>query len=106
MDNSWRWLTVSPQGHDVCNIVINRAPNAELQALIGKQSAPPNTPAFIIETDDFETQYAAWQAKGVDFVEESMTMPWGTMVSFRDPWGNQLLLMQSNPDFTEGMIGM
>lgn len=104
MDNGWRWLTVSPQGHETCNIVINKASNDEERAIVGKQSAGPFTPVFIIETDDFAAKHADWKAKGVDFVEEPMTMPWGSMASFRDPWGNLLMLMQSNPAFTDGKI--
>ena len=106
LDNGWRWVTVSPQGHEACNIVINKASNEEEQAIIGKQSAGDLTPVFIIETDDFQKQYDAWKAKGVNFIEEPMTMEWGTMASFRDPWGNLLLLMQSNPDYTLGMVEM
>ncbi|WP_167590502.1 VOC family protein [Oceanidesulfovibrio indonesiensis] len=104
MDNGWRWLTVSPQGHETCNIVINKASNDAEFAIIGNQSAGDYTPVFIIETDDFQAQYEDWKAKGVNFVEEPMTMPWGIMASFRDPWGNLLLLMQSNPHFTDGRI--
>ncbi len=104
MDNGWRWLTVSPQGRQTCNIVINKASNDAEHALVGKQSAGDYTPVFIVETDDFQTQYESWKSAGVNFVEEPMTMPWGTMVSFRDPWGNLLLLMQSNTDFTDGKI--
>jgi catechol 2,3-dioxygenase-like lactoylglutathione lyase family enzyme len=38
MDNGWRWLTVSPQGHETCNIVINKASNDAEFAIIGNQT--------------------------------------------------------------------
>ncbi len=106
MENGWRWLTVSPQGHETCNIVINKASNDEERAIIGKQSAGDLTPVFMIATDDFQAQYDAWKAKGVNFVTEPETFPWGTMVNFRDPWGNLLLLMEPSDDFTEGMVDL
>lgn len=104
MPNGWRWLTVAPNGLEECNIVINKASNPQETALIGKQSAPPLTPVFMIETDSFQAQYETWKAKGVNFTQEPEHMPWGSMVTFQDPWGNQLLLMQSNREFTEGMV--
>lgn len=102
MGNGWRWLTVAPGGPGNAEIVINRASNVEERAIIGRQSAGGLTPLIILETSDFQAQHAAWKDKGVDFQGEPQTAPWGTSVSFRDPWGNLHMLMQSNPEFTEG----
>lgn len=104
MPDGWRWLTVSPADMDDCNVVINKAGTDQEKALVGRQSAPPYTPVMIIETDDFTGQYETWKARGVAFEGQPESMPWGTYVNFRDPWGNLHLLLQSNPDFTEGMV--
>lgn len=103
MPNGWRWLTVAPGGKGNAEIVINKASNDAERAIIGRQSAGDLTPLLILETDDIAGQYAAWKAKGVNFLKEPESMPWGTSVEFRDPYGNLYMLMQSNPDFTEGM---
>uniref|UniRef100_A0A7C4AGA3 VOC domain-containing protein n=1 Tax=Fundidesulfovibrio putealis TaxID=270496 RepID=A0A7C4AGA3_9BACT len=104
MENGWRWLSVTPGGPGGVEIVINKASNDAERALIGRQSAGELTPLLILGTDDIAAQYAQWKAKGVDFLGEPVTLPWGTSVNFRDPYGNLYLLMQENPEFTTGKV--
>lgn len=104
MPGGWRWLTVSPAGMHDCNLVLTPADKDQERGRIGCAGAPPRMPLLILDSDDFAAVYEDWKEKGVAFDSEPSTMPWGTMATFCDPWGNQMLLMQSNPDFTEGML--
>lgn len=38
--------------------------------------------------DDFQRDYAAYRARGVEFVRDPVEQPYGTVAVFRDPYGN------------------
>jgi predicted enzyme related to lactoylglutathione lyase len=44
------------------------------------------------QCDDVQATYRQLRARGVEFLEEPQSQPWGEFVMLRDPDGNQLLL--------------
>ena len=50
---------------------------------------------LFLETDDFERDFEAMQARGVRFVEEPRYEAYGTVAVFVDLYGNRWDLIQS-----------
>ena len=50
--------------------------------------------AFFLVTEDFERDFAAYSAAGVNFTEDPRTEPYGIVAVFRDCFGNLWDLIQ------------
>ncbi len=74
------------------SILLAKAKNAAEQAAIGDQSG--GRVFLFLHTDDFVRDYARYLEKGVDFIEEPRHEPYGTVVVFRDLFGNLWDLVQ------------
>ena len=101
---NFRWLTVGPTDQPEMSIVLMAIPGAPMldddtqkavQDLMGKGLAG----TVFLTTDDVHRAYAELSARGVEFIDAPMDMPYGIDSSFRDPSGNQVRLAQRTPNF-------
>jgi catechol 2,3-dioxygenase-like lactoylglutathione lyase family enzyme len=87
-----RFVRVSPPGNGATALLLAKAVNSEQTARIGDQTG--GRVFLFLNTDDFRRDYAAYKARGVDFTEEPREEPYGTVVVFRDLYGNKWDLVQ------------
>jgi catechol 2,3-dioxygenase-like lactoylglutathione lyase family enzyme len=87
-----RWVIVAPPGSSGCSILLAKASKPEQEALIGNQAG--GRVFLFLQTDDFQRDYKAMQAKGVRFIREPKTLEYGTVAVFADLYGNLWDLVQ------------
>jgi catechol 2,3-dioxygenase-like lactoylglutathione lyase family enzyme len=87
-----RFVRVAPPGDGETALLLAKAANPEQAARIGDQTG--GRVFLFLNTDDFRRDYAAYQARGVDFTEEPREETYGTVVVFRDLYGNKWDLVQ------------
>lgn len=81
-----RWVVVSPPNSNGTNLLLARASNEEQQAFIGQQSG--GRVFLFLQTDDFERNVRDMREKGIEFVREPQTQPYGKVAVFSDLYGN------------------
>lgn len=81
-----RWVVVAPRGEGSCRLLLARAVGDHQSSRIGDQTG--GRVFLFLYTDDFRRDYRDYQAKGVVFVREPTTQPYGTVAVFRDLYGN------------------
>lgn len=81
-----RWVVVSPPNSNGTNLLLARASNEEQQAFIGQQSG--GCVFLFLQTDDFERDVRDMREKGIEFVREPQTQPYGKVAVFSDLYGN------------------
>jgi catechol 2,3-dioxygenase-like lactoylglutathione lyase family enzyme len=83
-----RWVIVAPASalDDATTLLLARAATPEQRAVIGNQGG--GRVFMFLRTDDFARDYDALRAKGVRFVREPSTAPYGTVAVFEDLYGN------------------
>ena len=94
-----RWLTVRVPGEPDREILLEKPgppgmdekSGAQIRELVSK-GATGFTVGF--GTDDCWKTYKELKAKGVEFTEEPTERDYGTDVGLRDPFGNQLRIVQ------------
>ncbi len=69
------------------------------QGLLHPQPSPPLLPSggrvwLFLETDDFDRDYRTWKTRGVQFLEEPRSEPYGKVVVFSDLYGNRWDLIE------------
>lgn len=89
-----RWLLVAPPGGGAA-LLLARAKGATQESVIGLQGG--GRVWLFLETDDFDRDYATFKARGVNFMEEPRTEPYGKVVVFSDLYGNRWDLIQPSP---------
>ena len=87
-----RFVRVRPPGESSTDLLLAKAANPEQVARIGDQTG--GRVFLFLHTDDFRRDYTTYKAKGVDFTEEPREEPYGTVVVFRDLYGNKWDLVQ------------
>ena len=87
-----RWVLVAPPGSTGASLLLARASSPEQAAFIGNQAG--GRVFLFLETDDFERDHEAMLAKGVAFIREPKTAPYGTVAVFEDLYGNLWDLVQ------------
>ncbi|MEZ5232628.1 MAG: VOC family protein [Acidimicrobiales bacterium] len=96
---NFHWLTVGPVGQPEMSIVLMAIPGApmlddethkQVQDLMGKGMAG----TVFLTTPDVQASYRELSARGVEFIDAPMDMPYGIDSSFRDPSGNNFRLTQ------------
>lgn len=87
-----RWVVVRPAGPGQCAILLARATSPAQGERVGNQTG--GRVFLFLYTDDFERDYAAYRAKGVEFVRPPQDMPYGRVAVFKDLYGNQWDLLQ------------
>lgn len=85
-----RWVVVGPKGG--AGLLLAEANSAEESALVGRQAG--ERVFLILESQDFQADYAHLQACGVRFIDAPRTEPYGTVVVFQDLYGNRWDLIQ------------
>ena len=81
-----RWVVVAPPGATESRLLLARASHEDQAARIGNQTG--GRVGFFLYTDDFQRDYDAYRARGVEFVREPKTEDYGTVAVFRDLYGN------------------
>ena len=85
-----RWVRVAPSGNGVehgAALLLAKAANAHQQSRVGDQTG--GRVFLFLETDDFDRDYAAFAAKGVQFLEQPRSEAYGKVVVFVDRYGNK-----------------
>lgn len=90
-----RWVIVSPRGAEESQLLLARASTPEQESRIGAQTG--GRVFLFLYTDDFRRDYDAYRARGVEFVREPRTEPYGEVAVFRDLYGNLWDLIQLAP---------
>lgn len=86
LSDTKRWVVVSPQGQGGCNLLLAKAANDEQHLRVGNQTG--GRVFLFLHTDDFWQDYNSMKLKGVTFTEEPRNEKYGTVVVFRDLYGN------------------
>lgn len=85
--NGKRWIIVSPAGSNGCRLLLAKATTPEQKFCIGSQTG--GRVAFFLHTDDFWRDYNYMKLEGVEFTEEPRNETYGTVVVFKDLYGNK-----------------
>ena len=87
-----RWLTIGLPSQPGVSLALELATTAEGTALVGRQTG---TAAMLaIDTSDCVGDYTRLKQRGVTFVGEPQSGPWGTGVQLEDLYGNRIFLSQ------------
>jgi catechol 2,3-dioxygenase-like lactoylglutathione lyase family enzyme len=81
-----RWVLVKPKGDGSCMLLLAKAASEEQQTRIGNQTG--GRVFLFLYTDDFWSDYNNYLQKGIEFVREPVTEPYGTVAVFKDLYGN------------------
>lgn len=87
-----RWVRVAPPGNGSCALLLAKADNDEQLSRVGNQTG--GRVFLFLHTDDFWRDYHAMTARGVRFVRQPDTMPYGTVAVFEDLYGNRWDLIE------------
>jgi len=94
LSHSKRWVVVAPRGSGGTNLVLAKAATPRQEGRIGDQTG--GRVGFFLHTDDFVRDHCAMKSRGVRFVEEPRTEPYGTVAIFEDLYGNRWDLLELN----------
>lgn len=89
-----RWVVVAPPGSDGTTVLLARASKREQEAFIGNQAG--GRVFLFLNTDDFWRDYNEMIERGVRFVREPKSEPYGIVAVFEDLYGNLWDLLQMN----------
>jgi catechol 2,3-dioxygenase-like lactoylglutathione lyase family enzyme len=87
-----RWVLVRPKGGSGTSLLLAQASTPAQESFVGNQSG--GRVFLFLETDDFERDHANYVARGVTFVRDPVTEPYGTLAVFADLYGNKWDLIQ------------
>ena len=87
-----RFVRVAPAGDSEMSLLLAKAANPEQAARIGDQTG--GRVFLFLRSDDFWRDYHAYRGRGVDFTEEPREEVYGTVIVFRDLYGNKWDLVQ------------
>ena len=82
-----RWVLVAPSRAGGTALLLARAATPEQESRIGNQTG--GRVFMFLHTDDFERDYREMKSRGVEFVEEPRHESYGTVVVFKDLYGNK-----------------
>jgi catechol 2,3-dioxygenase-like lactoylglutathione lyase family enzyme len=82
-----RWVVIEPPGANGqgAKLLLARGANEHQQSRIGDQTG--GRVFLFLHTDDFDRDYQAYKAHGVEFVREPMDAPYGRVAVFKDLYG-------------------
>ena len=86
LSESKRWVVIAPPGSSGCTLLLAKAANNEQQTRIGNQTG--GRVFLFLHTDNFSRDYHTMLTKGVVFVREPVSEPYGTVAVFKDLYGN------------------
>lgn len=96
LSDSKRWDLISPTDTNETTILLAQAATPEQQKAIGNQTG--GRVFMFLHTDNFWDDYTIMKSKGVSFLEEPRNEIYGTVVVFKDLYGNTWdLIEQKKP---------
>jgi catechol 2,3-dioxygenase-like lactoylglutathione lyase family enzyme len=87
-----RWVRMAPSGHREFSLLLARAANPIQQSAVGNQHG--GRVGFFLHSDDFARDHARLTAAGAHFEEAPRHEAYGTVVVFRDLYGNRWDLIE------------
>ncbi len=87
-----RWVRMAPAGNAHFSLLLARAATATQEAAIGNQHG--GRVGFFLHTDDFMRDHARLTTAGARFEEAPRHEAYGTVVVFRDLYGNRWDLIE------------
>lgn len=87
-----RWVRMAPAGNTHFSLLLAQATTPVQQAGIGNQHG--GRVGFFLHTDDFARDHARLSAAGAHFEEAPRHEAYGTVVVFRDLYGNRWDLIE------------
>lgn len=87
-----RWVRMAPRGNTYFNLLLAQATTPRQQAAIGDQHG--GRVGFFLHTDDFARDHARLTAAGAHFEEHPRHEDYGSVVVFRDLYGNRWDLIE------------
>jgi catechol 2,3-dioxygenase-like lactoylglutathione lyase family enzyme len=87
-----RWVVVRPAGSEGAGLLLARASNPEQASRVGNQTG--GRVFLFLYTDNFARDFAAYQARGVQFIRAPAQQPHGMVAVFRDLYGNDWDLIE------------
>ena len=82
-----RWVRMAPRGNTCFSLLLAKAATSQQAAAIGDQHG--GRVGFFLHTDDFAGDHARLVAAGADFEEAPRHEAYGSVVVFRDLYGNR-----------------
>jgi catechol 2,3-dioxygenase-like lactoylglutathione lyase family enzyme len=100
----FRWLTVGVPGQEDVAITLLAIPGPPVfdeatKKLVEEVLAKGASPGLIFGTDDARGTYEELKGKGVEFTEEPTEQPYGVDAGIRDPFGNQMRIVQQDAQY-------
>ena len=89
-----RWVVVAPPGSSGTTLLLARASTPEQEGYVGNQTG--GRVFLFLNTDDFWRDYREMVDRGVRFVRQPKTEPYGVVAVFEDLYGNLWDLIQLN----------
>jgi len=86
LNESKRWVIISPPGSEGCGLLLAKAANEEQISRIGNQTG--GRVFLFLETNDFRLDFENLQSKGVSIIREPVVEAYGTVAVFADLYGN------------------
>jgi len=87
-----RWVRVAPPGSTETSLLLARAVGINQEVAIGRQTG--GRVFLFLHTDSFWGDYQSMISKGVEFTEKPREEPYGTVVVFKDLYGNKWDLLE------------
>ncbi len=87
-----RWVRMAPAGNAQFSVLLARAATLAQKDVIGNQHG--GRVGFFLHTDDFARDHARLTAAGAHFEESPRFEAYGTVVVFRDLYGNRWDLIE------------
>ena len=87
-----RWVRMAPTGNTHFSLLLAKATSPQQEAAIGDQHG--GRVGFFLHTDDFVRDHARLARAGAHFEESPRHEAYGTVVVFRDLYGNRWDLIE------------
>jgi catechol 2,3-dioxygenase-like lactoylglutathione lyase family enzyme len=87
-----RWVLIAPPGSTGCKLLLAKAATDEQQSRVGNQTG--GRVFLFLYTDNFQRDYQAMLGKGIEFVRDPVTEPYGVVAVFKDLYGNHWDLIE------------
>ena len=89
-----RWVQISPANSTGTNLLLAQASNEEQKQSVGDQAG--GRVFLFLQTNDFWRDYEFMKIQQVEFTEAPRIEEYGTVVVFKDLYGNKWDLLQLN----------
>ena len=92
LDQMKRWILVSPNKENSCNLLLAQASSKAQEKAIGNQSG--GSVFLFLHTDDFKKEYQNLLDNNVKIIREPKEEPYGIVAVFEDLYGNMWDLIE------------